>query len=89
MLDADLQLQASFNIGHPAGVPVLDYGQTPVTRNLVGQKTLFPFATSVNENEAVTATTQTDGKQWQTQALLITLPTSWLETSGVLIGSVK
>lgn len=89
LLDADLQLQASFNIGHPAGVPVLDYGQTPVTRNLVGQKTLFPFATSVNENEAVTATTQTDGKQWQTQALLITLPTSWLEMSGVLTGSVK
>ena len=41
LLDADLQLQASFNIGHPAGVPVLDYGQTPVTRNLVEQKPYF------------------------------------------------
>ena len=83
LIDADLQLQASFGIGHPAGVPVIDYGQTPVTHNLAGQKTLFPFATSITEANT------TDHNPWQRQVLLTTLPTSWLETSGVLTGSVK
>jgi ABC-type uncharacterized transport system involved in gliding motility auxiliary subunit len=85
LIDADLQLQASFGIGHPAGVPVIDYGSTAVTRNLVGQKTLFPFATTVSEAQ----TKEPDISHWQTQILLKTLPTSWLETSGVLTGSVK
>jgi hypothetical protein len=87
LIDADLQLQASFGIGHPAGVPVIDYGQSSVTRNLVGQKTLFPFATAVS---AVDASAKVeDVSHWQRQVLLTTLPTSWLETSGVLTGSVK
>ena len=87
LIDADLQLQASFGIGHPAGVPVIDYGQSPVTRNLVGQKTLFPFATAVS---AVDASAKVeDVSHWQRQVLLTTLPTSWLETSGILTGSVK
>ena len=87
VIDADVQLQASFGIGHPAGVPVIDYGQSVITENLNEQKTLFPFATQVKVTEAANQTI--DHPAWQKQTLLTTLPSSWLESSGVLTGSVK
>lgn len=87
-IDANPNLQALLGINHPAVVPVIDYGNAEIVQKMAGQQTLFPFTTSVERlNKSADAGDTTNG--WQMTEFLNSLPTSWLETSGVLEGSVK
>ena len=81
LLDANQALQDMLGIKHPAVIPIVDYGQSSLTKDL-GAHTLFPFATAVFRDE------EAKNKDWRYQPFLTTLPTSWLE-SGDLQGNVK
>lgn len=87
IVDANQALQQLLGINHPAVVPVVDYSKADVVQKLDGTQTVFPFATMVasdpqaGEKDAALA--------WQADEFLTTLPTSWLESSGVLEGAVK
>jgi ABC-type uncharacterized transport system involved in gliding motility auxiliary subunit len=81
MLDANQALQEMLGIQHPAAIAIIDYGQSELTKDLSAH-TLFPFATAINKDEAMT------DSNWKYQRLLSTLPTSWLE-SGDIQGSIK
>ena len=87
VIDANQSLQALLGINHPAIVPVIDYANSPITQKLEGSQTIFPFATMVVRDP------QAAEKQgvlvWKTEDLLTTLPSSWLEASGVIQGAVK
>lgn len=79
VVDANPELRAMIGIQNPAVVPVLDYGQSPITNHLQVQ-TLMPFTAAIAQ--------PTGGKTWQASALLRSLPKSWSET-GPLKGDVK
>lgn len=87
IIDANETLQALLGINHPAVVPVVDYGKSPIVQKLDGVQTLFPFATMVARDP--TAGEKDGSLIWQADEFLNTLPTSWLETSGTLEGAVK
>lgn len=87
IIDANEALQALLGINHPAVVPVVDYGKSEIVQKLNGVQTLFPFATMVSRDP--TAGEKDGSLIWQADEFLNTLPTSWLETSGVLEGAVK
>lgn len=83
VLDANEQLHAVLGVTHPAVVPVVDYGRSPIAEKLAGSQSLFPFSTMIERNPIE------DQKAlvWQTEELLTTLPNSWLET-GTVDGAV-
>ena len=88
VIDANEQLQALLGINHPAVVPVVDYGQTRrLCKDWPATQTVFPFATMVAR--APDASEKTGALDWQVDEILNTLPTSWLESSGVLEGAVR
>lgn len=87
VIDANEQLQALLGINHPAVVPVVDYGKSEIVQKLAGMQTVFPFATMVAR--APEAGVKDGALAWQAEEFLNTLPTSWLESSGVLEGAVK
>jgi ABC-type uncharacterized transport system involved in gliding motility auxiliary subunit len=87
VIDANEDQQRLLGINHPAVVPVVDYGKSDIVQKLANVQTLFPFATVV-EPDPVVASKERE-LVWQTDAFLNTLPTSWLESSGVLEGAVK
>jgi ABC-type uncharacterized transport system involved in gliding motility auxiliary subunit len=87
VIDANEQLQALLGINHPAVVPVVDYGKSDIVQKLAGTQTVFPFATMVAR--APEAGVKDGALVWQAEEFLNTLPTSWLESSGVLEGAVK
>lgn len=83
VLDANEQLHAVLGVSHPAIVPVVDYGKSPIAEKFTGSQSLFPFSTMIERNPL-------EDKQalvWQTEELLTTLPNSWLET-GTIDGAV-
>lgn len=86
-IDANEQLQALLGINHPAVVPVVDYGKSEIVQKLAGTQTVFPFATMIAR--APDAGKQDGALVWEAEEFLNTLPTSWLESSGVLEGAVK
>ncbi len=86
-IDANEQLQALLGINHPAVVPVVDYGNSEIVQKLAGTQTVFPFATMIAR--APDAGKQEGALVWEAEEFLNTLPTSWLESSGVLEGAVK
>ncbi|HRJ51142.1 MAG TPA: Gldg family protein [Candidatus Thiothrix moscowensis] len=86
IIDANEALQMLLGINHPAVVPVVDYGKSAIVQKLAGVQTLFPFATLVEPDPA--AASKEGGPAWKTDAFLNSLPTSWLESSGVLEGAV-
>lgn len=86
VIDANKALQTLLGINHPAVIPVVDYGKSPIVRKLGGVQTLFPFATMVARDPQISA--KDDALPWQVDEFLNTLPTSWLETSGILEGNV-
>lgn len=79
VLDANEQLHAVLGVTHPAIVPVVDYGNSPIAEKLTGSQSLFPFSTMVERNPVA------EGRAliWETKELLTTLPNSWLETGKV------
>ncbi|OBS09680.1 GldG family protein [Acidihalobacter prosperus] len=79
VVDANPELRAMIGIQNPAVVPVLDYGQSPITEHLQVQ-TLMPFTAAIAQPAG--------GKDWQAEPLLRSLPKSWSET-GPLQGDVK
>lgn len=87
VVDANQALQQLLGINHPAVIPIVDYGKSEVVQKLTGMQTVFPFATMVARDP------QAGGKDgslaWQADEFLMTLPTSWLESSGSLEGAVK
>lgn len=85
IVDANTALQKMLGIKHPAVIAILDYGQSPLTRDLP-EHTLFPFSTAILQDQE----NKTPGDQtaWQYQAILPTMGTSWLE-SGAIEGNVK
>lgn len=83
VLDANEQLHAVLGVSHPAIVPVVDYGRSPIAEKLTGSQSLFPFSTMIERNPAENKSTLV----WQTEELLTTLPNSWLET-GAIDGAV-
>lgn len=87
VVDANPSLQALLGINHPAIVPVIDYANNPITQKLNGNQTLFPFATMVSRDPQ--AADKESALAWQTDEFLMTLPSSWLENSGILQGSVN
>lgn len=87
IVDANQALQQLLGINHPAVVPVVDYSNAEVVQKLAGTQTVFPFATVVARDPQAG---EKDGAlAWQADEFLTTLPTSWLESSGVLEGAVK
>ena len=86
MIDANQDLQAVLGIKHPAVIPVVDYSKSEVVQKLANAYTLFPFATAVMRDPK--AGEKQGALVWQADEFLNTLPTSWLETSGVLEGNV-
>jgi ABC-type uncharacterized transport system involved in gliding motility auxiliary subunit len=79
IVDANEQLHELLGIDHPAVVPVVDYGRSPLGDKLAGSQSLFPFATSIARRP------EQAGKDsvWQAEAFLNTLPNSWLETAPI------
>jgi ABC-type uncharacterized transport system involved in gliding motility auxiliary subunit len=73
IVDANPELRALLGIQHPAAVPVVDYGQHPVTRELSAQ-TLFPFAAGIEINS---------DKGWSSEPMLTTLARTWAETGSL------
>lgn len=88
VIDANKDLQAMLGINHPAVVPVVDYGKSVITQKMEGRQTIFPFATMI-ARDPQTETDKADASVWQADEFLNTLSGSWLETSGVLQGSVR
>ncbi|MEB4589699.1 DUF4350 domain-containing protein [Candidatus Thiothrix sp. Deng01] len=87
VVDANQALQQLLGINHPAAIPIVDYGKSEMVQKLTGMQTLFPFATMVARDPQAG---EKDGSlAWQADEFLMTLPTSWLETSGKLEGAVK
>lgn len=87
VVDANQALQQLLGINHPAVIPIVDYGKSEMVQKLTGMQTLFPFATMVARDPQAG---EKDGSlAWQADEFLMTLPTSWLETSGKLEGAVK
>lgn len=84
VLDANEQLHAMLGVSHPAVVPVVDYGRSPLAEKFTGTQSLFPFATQVLRNPAEVK----DALAWQFDEFLNTLPNSWLET-GAIDGAVS
>ncbi len=81
LIDANQALQKMLGIKHPAVIAIIDYGESPLTKDLTAH-TLFPFATAIIRDESQ------ENSPWKYQPLLTTLPTSWLET-GEIQGNVK
>lgn len=79
VLDANEQLHAVLGVTHPAMVPVVDYGRSPIAEKFTGSQSLFPFATMVERNPVE----DKNALVWDAQELLTTLPNSWLETGKV------
>ncbi|MEZ5536423.1 MAG: Gldg family protein [Thiolinea sp.] len=79
IVDANEQLHEMLGIDHPAVVPVVDYGRSPLGGKLSGSQSLFPFATSIARRPDV------DGKSdsWKVDEFLNTLPNSWRETAPI------
>ena len=86
MLDANQALQDMLGIKHPAAIAIIDYGESPLTKDLTAH-TIFPFSTTIERDEAANDKESSTDK-WQYQPMLTTLPTSWLE-SGEIQGDVK
>lgn len=84
VLDANEQLHAVLGVSHPAVVPVVDYGRSPIAEKLTGSQSLFPFSTMIERNPVE----EKQALVWQTEELLTTLPNSWLET-GAIDGAVS
>ncbi|SKA83858.1 ABC-type uncharacterized transport system involved in gliding motility, auxiliary component [Thiothrix eikelboomii] len=83
VLDANEQLHAVLGVSHPAVVPVVDYGRSPIAEKLTGSQSLFPFSTMIEQSPVENQ----QSLVWQTEELLTTLPNSWLE-SGTIDGAV-
>lgn len=83
VLDANKQLHDLLGVNHPAVVPVVDYGNSPLGDKLTGSQSMFPFATMVEQHPEPSS----DALAWQANEFLLTLPNSWMETS-VIDGSV-
>lgn len=79
VIDANSELRAMIGIQNPAVVPILDYGQSPITDHLQIQ-TLMPFSSAISQPAG--------GKAWHAEPLLRSLPKSWSET-GPLKGHVQ
>lgn len=79
VLDANEQLHAVLGVTHPAIVPVVDYGNSPIAEKFTGSQSLFPFSTMVERNPVE----DKSALAWNAQELLTTLPNSWLETDKV------
>lgn len=79
VVDANEQLQAMLGIQHPAVIPVVNYGRSPITKNVKTQ-TFFPFATLVQKN----ALADKEGIQWKTEAFLTSFDHSWLESGSII-----
>lgn len=79
VLDANEQLHAVLGVTHPAVVPVVDYGRSPIAEKFTGSQSLFPFSTMVERNPVE----DKNALVWDAQEFLTTLPNSWLETGKV------
>lgn len=79
VLDANEQLHAALGVSHPAVVPVVDYGKSPIAEKFTGSQSLFPFSTMVERHPVA----DKNALVWQTEELLTTLPNSWLETAAI------
>ncbi len=71
LVDANEQLRELLGIKHPAVIPVVDYNNAEISKDMELQ-TLFPFATSINRDES-------QESKWHYEDFLLSLPTSWLE----------
>jgi ABC-type uncharacterized transport system involved in gliding motility auxiliary subunit len=72
VVDTNPQLRATLRTPHPAVLPILAYGEHPITEEL-RYHTLFSMAAAFKNDPANTS--------WQTTPFLLTLPeSSWAET---------
>nr|CAA6829775.1 MAG: ABC transporter [uncultured Thiotrichaceae bacterium] len=78
IVDANEQLHQMLGIDHPAVVPVVDYGRSPIAAKLTGSQSLFPFSTRIaripSANQSI---------DWKVDEFLSTLPNSWMETAPI------
>ena len=77
IISNNTEMRALLGIKHPAVIPIIDYGNSTLTRQLDGQ-TLLPVATAISP---------TGQPPWHVETLLRSLPDSWTET-GDLKGHV-
>jgi len=71
LVDASTRLL--LGVDNAAVIPVVDYGQHPVTKDLSGL-TVFPIAGALKAGQ---------GEDWQSQTLLRSLERAWAETGGL------
>ena len=79
VVDANEELRKLLGVPNPAIVPVVDYGSSAIGANLTGLRSLFPYATMVEQHPLPAA----NAPIWKTEEFLSTLPNSWLETSTI------
>ena len=79
IIDANQELRSILGIKHPAIVPVVEYQQHEITKQLKNQ-TLFPFVTGIAIKTP---------KQWQASPLFYSLPGAWSEAGSLTGESVK
>lgn len=73
IVDNNTNLRNTLGIQHPAVIPVLDYFQHAITKN-INYNTLFPISRGVTGN---------DNSPWKTSIIAQSLPKSWSETDGL------
>lgn len=71
IIDANQQLRSILGIQHPAVVPVIEYQNHAITKNITNQ-TLYPFAVGLEANPE---------SGWIIQPLFYSLPRAWSETN--------
>lgn len=79
IVDANEQLHQMLGIDHPAVVPVVDYGRSPLGEKLTGSQSLFPFSTRI----ARLPDSVSRALDWEVDEFLNTLPNSWMETAPI------
>ncbi len=72
VVDNDTNLRKTLGIQHPAVVPIIQYGDHDITRQ-IRYNTLYPIASAMRI---------ADESTWQHTPLLISLASSWIDTNG-------
>lgn len=79
IVDANEQLHDLLGIDHPAVVPVVDYGRSPLAEKLTGSQSLFPFSTRIARLPEYVG----NSLDWKVDEFLNSLPNSWMETAPI------
>ena len=84
VVDSNIELQKMLGIKNAAAIAVIDYGKSKITKSIDAQ-TLFPFSSMIEED--FDAKVRSD-INWEYDAFLTSMPSSWLETGETDSGTI-